>query len=284
MNEVVIVKLAHDEYEKEVDSIICDLVDESIFLYVENERGPKCHEGATYESSLFKNLQFVVSFLPAERNPELAKVFSIGHVSRKKVERVSKAQLPDKFYLTGLALAVLEGLDHPIAREEMMSYNEATPSPYYVELMELVDQFDLERVLKEIRGWRDNPEIFDYYIDLGKRVSDLFLLWIKETDIVPLDVNEIYDLLEEMTPGNPNILETFHNLRWMIVDLRDETTVKYIQSLAKEGKYNKFVLLVGSAHAKGIANRLDKDDFHVEIVEKYDMDSLIREMNRLRNL
>jgi len=283
MNEVVIVKLDHGEYEKEVDSIICDLVDESIFLYVENERGPKCHEGATYESSLFKNLNSVVSFLPAERNPELAKEFSIGHVSRKKVERASK-DLPDKFYLTGLALNVLDGFDRPIAREEMMSYNEATPSPYYVELVELVDQFDFERVRKEIRGWRDNPEIFDYYIDLGKRVSDLILLWIKETDIVSLDVNEIYDLLEEMTPGNPNILETFYKLRFMIVDLRDETTVKYIQSLAKEGKYNKFVLLVGSAHAKGIANRLDKDDFHVEIVEKYDMDSLIREMNRLRNL
>ncbi len=281
-SEVVIVKLDHGEWEKRVDSVICGLVDDSIFLYIENPLGPECHEGVTYELALFQILQILATFLIAEKNPEMARRAARGHVSHQRIKR-AKADLPDKFFLTGAAVSFLGAFTLPKAKKELESYNDAIPSTYYDDLVEITGKFDGQAALREIRTWRRNPEVLDYYINQAKNASELFLSWIQETEIVPLDVQEIVDIVSATYPGNPANEELFLQLRFMVVDVRDETTVKYIENLSKEGVYNKFVVLVGSAHAKGIANRLDGEPFNIKIVEKEDYDTLLYEMERLRN-
>ncbi len=281
-SEVVIVKLDHEEWEKRVDSVICDLVDDSIFLYIENRQGPECHEGVTYELALFHILQILTTFLIAEKNPEMARRAARGHISSQRLKRAG-ADLPDKFFLTGAAISFLGPFGFPKAKKELESYNNAIPSIYYDDLVEITGKFDGQVALREIRTWRSNPEVLDYYINQAKNAGELFLNWIQETEIVPLDVQEIVDIVSATYPGNPANEELFLQLRFMVVDVRDETTVKYIENLSKEGVYNKFVVLVGSAHAKGISNRLDGDTFNIKIVEKDDYDRLLYEMERLRN-
>lgn len=280
---VVIVKLDHGEWEKKVDSIICDLVDDTIFLFIESSQGPKCHEGAIYEAPIFMILQFIVSFLPSINNPIFAKRFSVGHADTKQLGRLD-SRLPAKFFITGLAVSVLDFINKPQSRRDLGLYNEGQGSLFYTELLNALNGYSTLDALRKIKEWRDNPEVFDYYINLGNHASRLFLNFLEETGTIPLDVQEIYDLLEAMTPENPNIEEDFMSLREMVVDIRDEMTVKHVENLAKEGKYHKFVLLVGSNHAKGIANRLDEDDFHIEIVEKNDLDNLLYQMERLREM
>ncbi len=278
-SEVVIVKLDHEEWEKRVDSVICDLVDDSIFLYIENSRGPKCHEGVTYELALFQSLQLLVTFLMMEKNPEMARIGGRGHLGVKTLKGL--ADLPDKVFLIGTALGFLSAFGFPKTKKEWESYNDAIPSTYYDDLVEITGKFDGYVARRQLIR---NPETFDdYYINQAKNASELFLNWIQETEIVPLDVQEIRDIVNATYPGNPDNYGLFFLLRYMVLDVRDETTVKYIENLSKEGVYNKFVVLVGSGHARGIANRLDGDTFNIKIVEIGDYDRLLYEMERLRN-
>ena len=139
-------------------------------------------------------------------------------------------------------------------------------------------------MLSYISQWRRNPSVLDDLIAQGKEASSAFSRWLESTGRYPFDFNEWRSIINDVAPGNPDNGRLSIKSRYMVMDLRDNSTVQTIRETAEAGRYKKFVMLVGAAHAQGLRNRLDDPGWDITIVEKEDTEHFIEQMKSLRDI
>jgi hypothetical protein len=277
----VIIKLDHHTFEKEVNRVICDHVDPNIFIYFEATTGPECHEGITYEDALLIQLQRIDSFMIAMKDPEgMAFEMGVGHQPRERLKTFT--HLPTKFHLTGTAGDIL--IPSPGFRKEFSEAEGLGDEVEYGKYADYISIYSKEAFLSRVKRWRTDPSIFDEFLSIAVPAAETFVRWLESTGKYPFDFDEWRSILTEIEPGNPENLSLAFKRRNMVTSFRDYVTVNTVKEKAREGRYKKFVISVGSAHAQSIKNRLDGPEWNIQMVEKGDIEGFVDTLYRLREV
>lgn len=274
----VVIKLDHNKFEKKVEDMLCDLVDESIFVYFESATAKECHEGFAYEDHMLGFLQAVDSFMSAYKSPgDLVLPMTKGHTGGRSD---SIRDLPINFYLAGLGVDVIVPSEKRMRALERM---EGLGDDHeYRGFMEYFTKYTKETIVPLLRQWRQDPSIFEEIIGMAANGTQMFVRWLESTGEYPFDFEKSWDLLGQIRPGNPRNEDLANQRTIMVTSFRDDVTVGKLKAKAREGRYKKFVIAVGSAHAKRIAALLRDAGWHTEFVEKGDVQGLVDTLRALK--
>lgn len=276
---LLIIQVAHNEAESHLYTILCDLVEEDTFLYLEDHNAPDCGKQAVYEDPWVGNLSIVDSFLALRKDPGLAKMVFKRH---SKAKGLKLRDMEPKNILAWYAADILHAFElKDLEIRLYRSFLGGNESSVVVAALALNDKSLRPGKSLYTIARTGTPEELEELARWGEIASWLYIHWIKKNYAPNIPKFDTYiGILDRIEPGAKDSEEYAQLSSFFIAKYRDKRTVATIQEAAKT--YRKIVAVVGFAHTEPIMDGVPEAWDVSAVASRGENENVIDALNRLK--